>query len=114
HPALHRVAVEVLTRVQSDVLADVTLNLSAHEVRHEHLIFKRPHLQAHFLVEHPAKLAGHFRNHAFLTRAASRRSSDKAPPPMHPRRRADRATWPGSTRAEWCAALVPWTLVRCR
>ena len=63
HPALHRVAVVIFTCVESEFLAGEVLHLPADELRHEHLVFERPNLQPHFLVQHAVEPACDAGNH---------------------------------------------------
>src|SRR5205085_7128240 len=64
--ALHRVAVEVIVRVQRDFLTVAVLYLAADKIGNQDLIFERSDLDANLLIQDPIQYAGDLRNHANL------------------------------------------------
>ena len=52
--------------MQGQFVSDTQLNLAAHEVRNQNLVFERPDLEADLFIEHAVDNSSDFGNHGHL------------------------------------------------
>ncbi len=61
-PAVHRIALEIVDRVQTDFAAHLVLQLPPGELGNEHFVFERAHFEDYFILANVQQLARDFRN----------------------------------------------------